>query len=221
MALVKPRAILFDWDNTLVDTWPVIHKALYNTFTQMNMEPWTIETVRQRVAKSMRDSFPEVFGANWQEAAKIYQSEYQSIHLEMLKPLVGARSTLEALHDKLVFVGIVSNKRGHNLRTEVTHLGWSDYFDCLVGADDAAKDKPSPDPVLHALKDSGIVPDADVWFVGDSVIDMECAKNTGCSAVFYGNAHTPDDSGSTIEGFPLHALVEDHTVLQKLLQKWV
>jgi phosphoglycolate phosphatase len=23
-----PRAILFDWDNTLVDTWPLIHTAM-------------------------------------------------------------------------------------------------------------------------------------------------------------------------------------------------
>ena len=26
--LRSPRAILFDWDNTLVDTWATIHEAL-------------------------------------------------------------------------------------------------------------------------------------------------------------------------------------------------
>jgi phosphoglycolate phosphatase len=28
----RPRAILFDWDNTLVDSWAVIHEALVVTF---------------------------------------------------------------------------------------------------------------------------------------------------------------------------------------------
>ncbi len=216
MALVTPRAILFDWDNTLVDTWPVIHQALYSTFTQLGMTPWTIEEVQQRVAKSMRDSFPVVFGENWQEAAGIYQKAYQSIHLQMLKPLMGARASLDLLRDKSIFVAVVSNKRGHNLRTEVTHLGWSADFDALVGADDAAKDKPSPEPVLYALKDTGIAPSADVWFVGDSVIDVECAKNTGCSAIFYGNAHPPDADGKGISGFPVHAWIRDHAALQQL-----
>ena len=56
----KPRALIFDWDNTLVDTWPTIHEALRQTFEAMDVEPWTLDQTRQRVRRSMRESFPEL-----------------------------------------------------------------------------------------------------------------------------------------------------------------
>jgi phosphoglycolate phosphatase len=41
MKLTKPKAILFDWDNTLADTWPTIHQAMSETFAAMGQEPWS------------------------------------------------------------------------------------------------------------------------------------------------------------------------------------
>ena len=46
-----PRAILFDWDNTLVDTWPVIHDSMNVTLTHMGWEPWTMDETRARVRR--------------------------------------------------------------------------------------------------------------------------------------------------------------------------
>ena len=42
MTPVRPRALLFDWDNTLVDTWGAIHHALTVTFEAMGETPWTL-----------------------------------------------------------------------------------------------------------------------------------------------------------------------------------
>ena len=61
-ALPAPKALLFDWDNTLVDTWSVIHHALAVTFEAFGRTPWTLEETRQRVRASARDAFPELFG---------------------------------------------------------------------------------------------------------------------------------------------------------------
>ena len=37
--LKPPRAILFDWDNTLVDTWPTIVECYHDTFTALGQTP--------------------------------------------------------------------------------------------------------------------------------------------------------------------------------------
>jgi phosphoglycolate phosphatase len=66
-----------------------------------------------------------------------------------------------------------------HLRREAAHLGWDRVFGSLVGATDAARDKPSAEPVAMALAGSGITTGPDVWFVGDTGIDMECAYNSG------------------------------------------
>ncbi|MBM3590884.1 MAG: hypothetical protein FJX30_05915, partial [Alphaproteobacteria bacterium] len=68
--LPKPDTIIFDWDNTLVDTWPLIQIAINKTMKQMNKDPWSLEKVRDTVHKSMRESFPEIFGNDWQKAGE-------------------------------------------------------------------------------------------------------------------------------------------------------
>ena len=45
----RPTALIFDWDNTLVDTWPTIHDALNTMLPQMGHEAWTLSETKQRV----------------------------------------------------------------------------------------------------------------------------------------------------------------------------
>ncbi|MBL8673183.1 MAG: HAD family hydrolase, partial [Alphaproteobacteria bacterium] len=83
------------------------------------------------------------------------------------------------------------NKRGDILRAEADHLGWTGYFGRLVGADDAARDKPDPAPVRLALAAGGLEPGPETWFVGDTGIDMVCGSAAGCTPVLVGDG--PDD----------------------------
>ena len=46
--LELPRAVLFDWDNTLVDTWATIAECYRATFAAFGLSPWTEEEVRRR-----------------------------------------------------------------------------------------------------------------------------------------------------------------------------
>ena len=87
-----------------------------------------------------------------------------------------------------IFLGIVSNKTGELLRREVARLGWSGYFGSIVGAGDAPADKPACEPVHLALASSGVPAGAEVWFVGDTAVDIECARNSGCVGVLLAEA---------------------------------
>lgn len=218
--ITAPRAIIFDWDNTLVNTWPVIHQALNRTFAELGLPEWEIDATKQRVRKSMRDSFPELFGPNWQHAAGAYQQHYRAHHLEMLEALPGAEQLLAQVRARGVPAVVVSNKKGPNLRTEVNHLGWGGYFMSLIGADDAARDKPHPDPVHLALSVLDIAPGPDIWFVGDSEIDLETAVATGCTGILYGDyaGTQPGFTETHYLGFPYAYYVPDHESLIGLLK---
>ena len=54
MTLVRPRALWFDWDNTLVDSWGAIHDARRVTFEAMGRAPWTLAQTRQRGRRPAR-----------------------------------------------------------------------------------------------------------------------------------------------------------------------
>ncbi|HML10598.1 MAG TPA: HAD hydrolase-like protein, partial [Stellaceae bacterium] len=154
--LVRPRAIIFDWDNTLVDSWATIHEALNFLMAAMDRPSWTIEETRERVRLSLRESFPQIFGERWQEAQKIYLDRFRAIHLERLTPLPGRETMLRTLAAAGHYLAVVSNKTGAVLRNEAAHLGWSGLFGAIVGAGDAHADKPHGAPVELALKPSGL-----------------------------------------------------------------
>ena len=219
VALNKPDAVIFDWDNTLVDTWPIIYAALVQTFEAFDMEPWSLDMVKSNVKKSMRDSFPLVFGDEWQKAGEIYQQSYRATALENLTPLAAAEKTLQMLKAQAIPLFIVSNKKGDQLRREVTHLGWDHYFLSVVGAGDAANDKPKTDPVWHAVKPHGFEEAGNMWFIGDSDADIECAHNLGCKAMLYGeHAKTlPDYTPNSLSGFDFIYHADNHDDLQTLL----
>ena len=178
-----PSAVLLDWDNTLVDSWPNIYESLRETFIAMNHAPWTLEETKQRVHLSLRDSFPVLFGNDWQCAMKIYYEAYERRHPEKLAPLPGAKELLDELKGKKIYVALVSNKTGCYLRIEVEYLGWKNYFGEIVGAGDAVRDKPAKEAAEMALAKCNILPGSIIWFVGDSAADMEIAHNAGCLPV--------------------------------------
>ena len=180
----RPKALLFDWDNTLVDSWAVIHAALNHTLTTMGHDPWSRAETEMRARASLRDSFPTLFGDDWPRAEKLFYDHFSAIHLSHLTPMPGVMELLEYLAGLPVYLAVVSNKRGTFLRKEAEHLGWSRYFSVLAGAGDAARDKPASDHVELALGGAtGIVAGPDVWFVGDTDIDLRCAHLAGCTPV--------------------------------------
>ncbi len=188
-----PRALVFDWDNTLVDSWATIHEALVHTFTAMGHEPWTLDETKARVRHSLRDAFPALFGARWDDARKLYLDRFTAIHLERLTPIAGSGELLIEAKAAGFYLAVLSNKTGRILRREAEHLGWSGHFARLIGAGDASADKPDPAAMRLALEGSAR-DGADVWYIGDTALDMECAARAGCIGVLLG-ARDPADQG--------------------------
>jgi phosphoglycolate phosphatase len=180
----RPRALIFDWDNTLVETWGVIHAALNETLGAMGHPLWTLEETRSRVRASAREAFPAMFGERATEAMDIFYQAYEAGHLKALNPCPGADELLRDLAGTdSYYMAVLSNKKGALLREEAVHLGWNELFHKLIGANDAALDKPAKEAVTLVLEGSGLAPAEDIWLVGDTDIDMLCARRNGLHPV--------------------------------------
>lgn len=213
-ALRPPKAIVFDWDNTLVDTWPNIVHTMNVTLAAMGYPTWSPAEARERIARSLRDSFPELFGERWEEARGIFYAELERSHIAMLTPLPGADAVLAGFAESGLPMAVVSNKTGDYLRKEIAHLGWGPRFASVFGAGDLARDKPAPDAVFAFLDRVGLAPGHDIWFVGDSLVDVEAAHAAGCCAVFVGGGEKP---AFPPERMP-HATIGDCRGLANLLR---
>jgi phosphoglycolate phosphatase len=176
---------LFDWDNTLVDAWAGVQHALNTARAEWGLPPWDRETLLANTRLSLRDAFPRMFGADWERARTLFSETYARDHLATLAPLPGAAEAIAAARCP---VGVVSNKQGRFLRIEARALGWAPRLAALVGAGDAARDKPHPDQILLALAALQIAATQDVWYVGDTGVDLAAARAAGVTAVLVGDA---------------------------------
>jgi phosphoglycolate phosphatase len=133
--------------------------------------------------------YPKLYGDRAEHALEILKEFMISEHLKFFEPMEGAQDLLDTLYKGGIPMGLVSNKRHLFVTREIDHAGWTHYFKAIVGAGVAENDKPSADPLLHALDQAGLKPGRHVLFVGDTVSDLECAANAGCDCAFLYHAH--------------------------------
>lgn len=183
-----PRAVIFDWDNTLVNSLGAIGAAINHTRQHFGLETWTQEQIVARCTRSARDIFSDWFGKEWEKACDIYYQTFDRVrHSRPIDPKPGAYELLCWLNTRSIPSVIVSNKRGDYLRHEVERLEWQTLFAAVAGAQDAPRDKPAREHVDYALAQAGLKADASVWFIGDSETDILCAHNAGCTPVLIGS----------------------------------
>ncbi|MCB9989118.1 MAG: HAD family hydrolase [Rhodospirillales bacterium] len=216
-----PKALVFDWDGTLVDTMACVldgHNAVRRHF---NLPEWDMaEYVGTIAHRSSLDAYPDLYGDRFDEALGILYDEIARIHLDRLEILPGADELMSFLTGTSIPLGIVSNKRHAFLLDEMMHLGWADHFFSIIGAGHVERDKPDPLPLITALAEAGLEDEmAGVWYVGDSVADMRLARNAGCVAILVGASDAVQDK--LVEEFaPLGVFNSCHD-LQKALARCI
>ena len=183
----SPKAILFDWDNTLVNNWDPIIISYNETLKSLGLKKQSKEETLKNAKYSLRETFPRVFKDDWKKAKKIFYVVFKKIHLKKIKPMPKAEKILKIIKKKKIACGVISNKDGDLLRKEINKLGWKKYFKIFVVANEAKKDKPSKYPLLLALNKISLKPNKNIWYVGDNEIDVEFAKNNKCSSIFIEN----------------------------------
>ena len=176
-----PRAVLFDWDNTLVDTTHDTLRALNAVCAAFNHRPMTLDEFQKKPSLTIRSFLSSIVAPSDISAAESVFFQHTT-HLELVL-MPHAHAVVTWLHRQNIPMAIVSNKGGDRLRKEIKHLNLSHAFYCAIGSGDTHEDKPSATPLLHALAQNNLSASRNIWFVGDSVVDMMCAHHAGCLPV--------------------------------------
>jgi phosphoglycolate phosphatase len=181
----KPDAIFFDWDGTLVDSLPALN-GYYNHVMAVYSKPAiSIEEAKKNIRRSARERFPEIFGDKADEALEVFYDYVAKTHLDHIEVFIESHDFMAELATFNIQLGIVSNKKHSFLLKEISHLGWDKYLVSNIGAGEAAKDKPEPDPLLLAASKIGLSPETnEIWYVGDTETDMMAAVAAGFQPIF-------------------------------------
>jgi HAD superfamily hydrolase (TIGR01549 family) len=167
------RAVLFDWDGTIVDS----AEASYRCYVRL-FESYRIPFDRERFQQTYSPEWYRTYTALglprecWEEADARWLGYYAG---EENVFLAGARDSLHRLQRAGIALGIVTSGTGRRVAREVQGLGLPDLFKVVVSADDVHKRKPDPEPLVQGLAKLG-VPAAEAAYVGDSPEDVEMAR---------------------------------------------
>lgn len=183
----KPKAIIFDWDNTLVNTMPALFLTFNRFMDKMKKPHLTMDEIKDNTRRPSQENLKRLFGDEWQKAKKIWIDVYSKNHTNNLVLMDYAKEIIEILHGLDIKLFVVSNKTTYLLRKEAEDLGIKDNFICLVGSDECEYSKPDAEIVEYVLEGTDINPKKDrVWFIGDGENDIECAINSNCIPVAFG-----------------------------------
>lgn len=179
------KAVFWDWDGTLVDSFSFLHKTHNHVRDIFGMPAFTVAEFGNYFGKPREMLYNEIYGADNIETAKRHFEEFVFAHHHEIQPMDGAQRLLEAFSGLNLPMGIVTNKKGVLVNKEINNHGWAHHFICTVGAGEAGEDKPSHLPLLLALERSGLdIKPSEILFVGDTDNDVLCAHNAGAQIAF-------------------------------------
>ena len=188
------RGIIFDLDGTLIDSYRAIYLGFHHAYVSLGLPPLAYEEVRKVVGRGLDHTFRELLGEERApRAVTLFREKYEEVFQTHTTLLPDVREALESLHGRGVSLAVATNKLGRFSRAILEHFGMGKLFAVVVGDGDVSQNKPHPEMLYLAMEKMGTARDETV-FVGDSVIDIQTARNAGVRvlAVPTGNTDRED-----------------------------
>lgn len=210
----EKRIAVLDVDGTLVDTnyqhalaWYRALRSLGETFPVWRIHRLIGMGGDQLVAALGGDDVEERIG---DEARERWLREADPLMAETAL-LPGARELILALKDRGHRVVLASSGKPHHVERALDLLDARETADAWTTSEDVEATKPAPDLLQVALKKLGEPIDAPSLVVGDSVFDVEAAKNAGMPAIVVRSGGFGDDELRDAGAIGIHDTPADLT----------
>lgn len=174
------KAVLFDWDGTLVDT----AEASYRCYVRM-FEELGIRFDRETYARTYSPNWYLTFRAlgvpeeRWGHADERWLAHFASEEVALID---GARELLQSLVARGLTTGIVTSGGRERVSRELEAHGLASYLhECVYGSDVTQK-KPHPEALELCLQRLRVRADEAVY-VGDSPEDVAMARAAGVFSI--------------------------------------
>jgi HAD superfamily hydrolase (TIGR01549 family) len=177
------RAVLFDWDGTLVDTLPFMYAATELVMAEYGVAitwaeyrrhftpDWRLLYRRFRLPEEDIESV----GDRWWS---LYRGRDEAVLLP------GAADALRRLAGAGLALGVVTAGRRDSVEPQLERHGLAGLLSARVYGDDPFEPKPGPAGLRHALDVLGLADRvAETAYVGDALDDMRMAVAAGARGV--------------------------------------
>ncbi len=178
MSFSPIQAVIFDFDGTLVDTFPAIHAAWNAAMEPIFNHHFPRDEVISRFGPSDEGMIARELAdypfQTLQDATATYFRAYNDAH-DGIFAFDGIEELLQELEKRAMPMAIMTGKGRRAADLSLAHLGWANRFPVVVTGTEVLAAKPAPDGPLLAAQMLGFAPQECIY-VGDSPADLGAAR---------------------------------------------
>jgi phosphoglycolate phosphatase len=165
------KAIIFDFDGTLVDSEITIYKC-FQTITNY-LAPERVDYAKNiLIGPPLRDTASEILGPNQQgqldEFVKLFIEMHDEHAIKNTQPYPDVIETLKELSSKGISMAVATNKRYVPTIKLINHFDWQKYFTSIECSDSQSQIRNKDEMIQEILKNNNF---KKAFFIGDTVND--------------------------------------------------
>ena len=171
MGVSLSKAIIFDFDGTLVDSEITIYQC-FQTITNY-LAPERVDYAKNiLIGPPLRDTASEILGINHQnqldEFVKLFIKMHDEKAIKNTRPYPGVIETLKKLSSKGASMAVATNKRYAPTISLINHFGWKNYFTSIECSDGQSQIRNKDEMIQEILKNNSF---NKAFLIGDTVND--------------------------------------------------
>lgn len=197
MRIDETYNFIWDLDGTLIDSYKVIVDSLYEVSKNHGIN-YSKQEINKIIIDNTADTYLEIlhketgidFNAIAEENRKISRAK-----MDEIGEIKNASETLNKI-EELGGKNFVFTHRGASTRYILDRLNLTEHFVEIITDENGFPRKPKGDAVKYII-DKYSLDKAHTFYVGDRIIDMDCAKDAGIKGILYKPAGSYcDENGS-------------------------
>ena len=189
------RLVVFDWEGTLGDTLGQILNTVAAEAKRLQFGELNEQLARKYVVLGLVMAVKKIFPhLSMNQHEQLLQAVHHSLatHPMSVCLIPGAQRILQQLQQEGIDLAIATNKGQHSLQRALQASGLEGYFTVTRSAGQAPA-KPCPQ-MLEEIMDVCGATASQTLMIGDSVIDMEMARQVNVDVVGVDFYHQPTES---------------------------
>lgn len=179
------KSIIWDLDGTLINSYDVITKSLFELTKSLKIEK-SKEEIYQYILQSSVNDYLKDLERKTEISFSIIKECYTKtvdLYSNEIKLMDNAKEVLKKLSD-LGIQHFMYTHKGISTLALLNSLEIDSYFTEILTSASGFKRKPNPEAVCY-LMDKYHLNKEDTYYVGDRRLDVECAQNARIHSILY------------------------------------
>jgi pyrophosphatase PpaX len=181
----QTKAIIFDFDGTLVDASEAISRSFNFALRECGYPEIEESQIFRMIGAPLVEMFTSRFPEAREDQIEHFVAEYRKVflsnNLNLTRLLPGVVQVLSHYFPE-TRLAIATSRRSDGAIRILEKFGLRRYFPIIVGIEHVKDSKPHPEPIYRALEQLGTGPEDSVM-VGDTRVDMIAGRRAELQTV--------------------------------------